>query len=111
MVTAFERQVDRHYSRTPRCPGGTEVGNHRSACVSFSPCAQCEGAARRMSGSSLPSVTNSGSGSDSAAGPRQVMNVAVLAESELGSEAQRERRKRILDATLAIASRMRLRRS
>ncbi len=32
------------------------------------------------------------------------MNVAVLAESELGSEAQRERRKRILDATLAIAS-------
>ncbi len=41
-------------------------------------------------------------GSDSR--PRQVMNVAVLAESELGSEAQRERRKRILDATLAIAS-------
>jgi AcrR family transcriptional regulator len=32
------------------------------------------------------------------------MTVAVLAESELGSEAQRERRKRILDATLAIAS-------
>lgn len=30
--------------------------------------------------------------------------MAVLAESELGSEAQRERRKRILDATLAIAS-------
>ena len=36
--------------------------------------------------------------------PREVMNVAVLTESELGSEAQRERRKRILDATLAIAS-------
>ena len=36
--------------------------------------------------------------------PRQVTNVAVLTESELGSEAQRERRKRILDATLAIAS-------
>ena len=36
--------------------------------------------------------------------PRQVLTVAVLAESELGSEAQRERRKRILDATLAIAS-------
>ena len=36
--------------------------------------------------------------------PREVMDVAVLAESELGSEAQRERRKRILDATLAIAS-------
>ena len=36
--------------------------------------------------------------------PREVTNVSVLAESELGSEAQRERRKRILDATLAIAS-------
>jgi AcrR family transcriptional regulator len=38
--------------------------------------------------------------------PRQprVLTVAALAESELGSEAQRERRKRILDATLAIAS-------
>jgi AcrR family transcriptional regulator len=36
--------------------------------------------------------------------PREVVNVAVLAESELGSEAQRERRKRILDATMAIAS-------
>ncbi len=36
--------------------------------------------------------------------PREVMTVAVLAESELGTEAQRERRKRILDATLAIAS-------
>jgi AcrR family transcriptional regulator len=34
----------------------------------------------------------------------QVLTVAALAESELGSEAQRERRKRILDATLAIAS-------
>jgi AcrR family transcriptional regulator len=32
------------------------------------------------------------------------MPVSVLAESELGSEAQRERRKRILDATMAIAS-------
>jgi TetR/AcrR family transcriptional regulator, cholesterol catabolism regulator len=41
---------------------------------------------------------------DGATRPRQVMNVAALAESELGSEAQRERRKRILDATLAIAS-------
>ncbi|GFG54505.1 TetR family transcriptional regulator [Mycolicibacterium agri] len=36
--------------------------------------------------------------------PPNVMPVSVLAESELGSEAQRERRKRILDATLAIAS-------
>src|SRR5688500_2811016 len=52
----------------------------------------------------MPAATNSGSGSDGASAPRQVMNVAVLAESELGSEAQRERRKRILDATLAIAS-------
>lgn len=52
-----------------------------------------------MSGLSQP---NPGSGSDSR--PPQVMTVAVLAESELGSEAQRERRKRILDATLAIAS-------
>lgn len=34
----------------------------------------------------------------------EMVNVAVLAESELGSEAQRERRKRILDATMAIAS-------
>ena len=61
-----------------------------------------------MSGTSgtseLPAGPNSSSGSGSTAGPRQVMNVAVLAESELGSEAQRERRKRILDATLAIAS-------
>jgi AcrR family transcriptional regulator len=32
------------------------------------------------------------------------MNVAVLTDSELGSEAQRERRKRILDATIAAAS-------
>lgn len=40
----------------------------------------------------------------SAAQPREVTTVAVLAESELGSEAQRERRKRILDATMAIAS-------
>jgi TetR/AcrR family transcriptional regulator, cholesterol catabolism regulator len=55
-----------------------------------------------MSGMSQPAHTNPGSGSETR--PRQVMNVAVLAESELGSEAQRERRKRILDATLAIAS-------
>ena len=41
-----------------------------------------------------------GSGSQ----PREVIPVSVLTESELGSEAQRERRKRILDATLAIAS-------
>jgi TetR/AcrR family transcriptional regulator, cholesterol catabolism regulator len=51
---------------------------------------------------SSPAHTNPSSGADSA--PHQVMPVAVLAESELGSEAQRERRKRILDATLAIAS-------
>lgn len=46
--------------------------------------------------------TNTSSAPD--APPRAVMKVAVLAESELGSEAQRERRKRILDATMAIAS-------
>src|SRR6202007_2372905 len=73
--------------------------NEGPACVSFSPRPHDEGAARRMS---TPAHTNPGSGSDSR--PRQVMKVAVLAESELGSEAQRERRKRILDATLAIAS-------
>ena len=59
-----------------------------------------------MSGTSelsgTPARAASGAGADTR--PRQVMNVAVLAESELGSEAQRERRKRILDATLAIAS-------
>lgn len=36
--------------------------------------------------------------------PPQKPPVPVLTESELGSDAQRERRKRILDATLAIAS-------
>lgn len=51
--------------------------------------------------SSLPEGT---AGRGSASQPREVDNVAVLAESELGSDAQRERRKRILDATLAIAS-------
>ena len=55
-----------------------------------------------MSGLSQPAHATPGSGSESR--PPQVMNVAALAESELGSEAQRERRKRILDATLAIAS-------
>ena len=54
---------------------------------------------------SSPANTDSGQpSSGSTAQPREVMNVAVLAESELGSEAQRERRKRILDATMAIAS-------
>ncbi len=51
---------------------------------------------------STPAQASSGSTPE----PRQprVLAVAALAESELGSEAQRERRKRILDATLAIAS-------
>jgi TetR/AcrR family transcriptional regulator, cholesterol catabolism regulator len=51
---------------------------------------------------STPAQASSGSTPE----PRQprVLTVAALAESELGSEAQRERRKRILDATLAIAS-------
>src|SRR5690349_11929791 len=61
-----------------------------------------------MSGTSELSAEKSQQSARAATGsesrPRQVMNVAVLAESELGSEAQRERRKRILDATLAIAS-------
>jgi TetR/AcrR family transcriptional regulator, cholesterol catabolism regulator len=51
---------------------------------------------------STPVHANQGSASEP--GQRQVLTVAALAESELGSEAQRERRKRILDATLAIAS-------
>lgn len=55
-----------------------------------------------MAGNSQPTRPEPSSGSDSK--PREVTNVAVLSESELGSEAQRERRKRILDATLAIAS-------
>ncbi len=53
-------------------------------------------------GTSSPAQTNPSEGSQTR--PPQVMPVSVLAESELGSEAQRERRKRILDATLAIAS-------
>lgn len=48
--------------------------------------------------------TDSGSNQDPGTQPREVLTVAVLAEAELGSEAQRERRKRILDATMAIAS-------
>lgn len=36
--------------------------------------------------------------------PPEVQSVSVLSESALGSDAQRERRKRILDATMAIAS-------
>jgi TetR/AcrR family transcriptional regulator, cholesterol catabolism regulator len=55
-----------------------------------------------MSGMSMPAQTNPSAGGESR--PPQVIPVSVLAESELGSEAQRERRKRILDATLAIAS-------
>lgn len=55
-----------------------------------------------MSGTSQPAHANPSAGAESR--PRQVMAVSVLSESELGSEAQRERRKRILDATLAIAS-------
>src|SRR5690349_24622279 len=55
-----------------------------------------------MSATSKPAQANPPSGSETR--PPQVMPVSVLAESELGSEAQRERRKRILDATLAIAS-------
>jgi TetR/AcrR family transcriptional regulator, cholesterol catabolism regulator len=66
-----------------------------------------KGALRQMSASvSEPAHSDSGqsAASSSTEQPREVLNVAVLAESELGSEAQRERRKRILDATTAIAS-------
>lgn len=52
----------------------------------------------------MSSPAHPNSGRASSAQPREVLNVTALAESELGSEAQRERRKRILDATLAIAS-------
>lgn len=52
----------------------------------------------------MSSPADSTAGRGSASQPREVVNVAVLTESDLGSEAQRERRKRILDATLAIAS-------
>lgn len=51
-----------------------------------------------------PTTKPSPAAGDSPAQPREVTPVSVLPESELGSEAQRERRKRILDATLAIAS-------
>src|SRR3982074_3273354 len=51
---------------------------------------------------STPAQTSSGTTAESR--QPQVLTVAALAESEHGSEAQRERRKRILDATLAIAS-------
>lgn len=52
----------------------------------------------------MPSPADSDSVRKPATQPREVNNVAVLTESDLGSEAQRERRKRILDATMAIAS-------
>lgn len=52
----------------------------------------------------MSSPPNANPSHTAGAQPREVLNVAALAESELGSDAQRERRKRILDATLAIAS-------
>lgn len=52
----------------------------------------------------MSSPADSDSGRESGTPPRDAVNVTVLAESELGSEAQRDRRKRILDATIAIAS-------
>src|ERR1700744_4073678 len=98
IVPAIDGQVECHSSRTGRSLDRTEVGNSHSAWLSFANEPPRRGATRQMS----PANTNSGRVSDSQ--PREVMNVAVLAESELGSEAQRERRKRILDATMAIAS-------
>src|SRR3954451_20762219 len=81
IVPALDRQVDRHYSRTRRCCSGTEVRKWSRACVSFSASTHDEGATDQMSGLSQPAQPSAGSGSDSR--PRQVMNVAVLAESEL----------------------------
>ncbi|MDQ2626615.1 cholesterol catabolism transcriptional regulator KstR [Mycolicibacter senuensis] len=52
----------------------------------------------------MSSPADSKPGRGASTQPREVTSVAVLTESDLGSEAQRERRKRILDATLAIAS-------
>jgi TetR/AcrR family transcriptional regulator, cholesterol catabolism regulator len=52
----------------------------------------------------MSTPAQAGSGSTPEHRQPRVLTVAALAESELGSEAQRERRKRILDATLAIAS-------
>ena len=52
----------------------------------------------------MSSPADSNSGRESGTQPRDAVNVTVLTESDLGSEAQRDRRKRILDATIAIAS-------
>ena len=52
----------------------------------------------------MSSPADSDSGRESGTQPRDAVNVTVLTESDLGSEAQRDRRKRILDATIAIAS-------
>lgn len=52
----------------------------------------------------MSSTAQQSSAGEPGSQPREVTPVSVLTESELGSEAQRERRKRILDATLAIAS-------
>src|SRR6478736_1379128 len=87
IVPAFDRQVDRHYSRTRRCRRGTEVRKLQIGMRIVSKTPHDEGAVRRMSS---PAQTNPSSGGESR--PPQVMPVSVLAESELGSEAQRERR-------------------
>ena len=50
MVTAIERQVDRHYEQDTSVSRGHGGGKSAASCVSFSPSAQHEGAARRMSG-------------------------------------------------------------
>ncbi len=98
IVLTINRQVEGNNSSTCRRLGCREVGNLHTACVSFANEPPGRGAARYMSSAN----TNTSSAPD--APPRAVMKVAVLAESELGSEAQQERRKRILDATMAIAS-------
>lgn len=52
----------------------------------------------------MSSQADSTAGPESATRPREAVSMTVLTDSDLGSEAQRERRKRILDATIAIAS-------
>jgi AcrR family transcriptional regulator len=59
----------------------------------------------RNSGSAVPAAPGSpSSGSPSSGSPSSGSATSGPAEAELGSAAQRERRKRILDATLALAS-------
>ena len=100
IVPAIVSQVDCHRSRKYGVRGSAGGEGSCPTRRSRNPPANAhhEGVVRRMS--SPPGRESA----DPDAKPREVLTVAVLAESELGSEAQRERRKRILDATMAIAS-------